>query len=71
MPHRLTVPLLACALLVGCRSVPDFGEIYNRAAAYHGERRNPVILIPGILGSRLTEAATGRVVWGAFAGGLR
>jgi len=71
MKGNLAVSLFACALLVGCRSAPDvpnLGEIYSRAAAYHGELRHPVILIPGILGSRLTDAETGRVVWGAFAG---
>ena len=35
------------------------------------DQRNPVIVIPGILGSRLVEESTGKVVWGAFAGDLR
>ncbi|MCK5553054.1 MAG: hypothetical protein KAJ09_07915, partial [Deltaproteobacteria bacterium] len=48
---------------------PDLGAIYNRAARYHGEERNPVILIPGIVGSRLIDSQSGQVVWGAFAGG--
>ncbi|MBI4603483.1 MAG: hypothetical protein HY721_16145 [Planctomycetes bacterium] len=58
------------ALAAGCapRRLPDLGELYNRAAQYHGERRNPVILIPGILGSRLIDSKTGRVIWGAFSG---
>lgn len=30
---------------------------------------NPVIVIPGILGSRLVDRESGRVVWGAFEGG--
>ncbi len=58
-------------LLFGCRSrptVPDLGEIYNRAAQYHGEGRNPVIVIPGILGSRLVKGDDGSAVWGLFGG---
>jgi pimeloyl-ACP methyl ester carboxylesterase len=31
--------------------------------------RNPVIVIPGILGSRLLDAESGQIVWGAFGGG--
>ncbi|MBI3468676.1 MAG: hypothetical protein HY000_37210, partial [Planctomycetes bacterium] len=63
---------LACAVFgAGCaaqRPAPDLGGIYNQAARHHDAQRNPVILIPGVLGSKLTEARTGRVVWGAFAG---
>ncbi len=57
--------------LAGCRRgvlAPDLGGIYNRSAQYHDAYRNPVIVIPGILGSRLVEPETGRVVWGAFGG---
>ncbi|QDU70292.1 Lecithin:cholesterol acyltransferase [Mucisphaera calidilacus] len=42
------------------------GLVYNRAAQTHGPDRNPVIVIPGILGSRLKDPADGRLVWGAF-----
>lgn len=42
------------------------GELYNRSAQYHGPKRNPVILIPGILGSTLKEKDTGEIVWGGF-----
>jgi hypothetical protein len=47
---------------------PDLGGIYNRAARDEGPTRNPVIVIPGILGSRLRDPASGTVVWGAFGG---
>lgn len=30
--------------------------------------RNPVIIIPGILGSKLVDGSSGKVVWGAFGG---
>ncbi len=47
---------------------PDLGALYDRAAKNEDDRRNPVIVIPGILGSRLVDGRSGRVVWGAFAG---
>ena len=34
----------------------------------HGPDVTPVIVIPGILGSRLVDDATGQVAWGAFSG---
>jgi hypothetical protein len=46
---------------------PKLGEIYNRSAQYHGPRRNPVILIPGILGSTLEKKETHEIIWGGFA----
>ena len=38
------------------------------AAQAHDELRNPVILLPGILGTRLVDPSSGTVVWGAFGG---
>ncbi|MBB6430203.1 lipase family alpha/beta hydrolase [Algisphaera agarilytica] len=63
------VLLIATAILVGCTKpipMPDLGERYDRTAQYHGPDRNPVIVIPGILGSKLTHPPTGTRVWGAF-----
>lgn len=60
---------LAC--LAGCSSgvaMPDLGGLYSRSAGAGDDQRNPVIVIPGILGSRLVTEQTRRVVWGAFAG---
>ena len=45
---------------------PQLGTLYNRAAKFHGPGRNPVIVIPGILGSNLKDRASGRIVWGGF-----
>ncbi len=61
--------LLVCVTLLGgcAATVPDFVSIYDRSARYHDPRRNPVIVIPGILGSKLRDAS-GQVVWGAFSG---
>ena len=42
--------------------------LYDRSAQYHRPDRNPIIVIPGILGSRLVDQATGLKVWGAFNG---
>lgn len=64
--------LLTAALPWGCTSTiptPDLGERYGRAAMRATPHRNPVIVIPGILGSKLIDPDTDTVVWGAFAGG--
>ena len=39
---------------------------YDRLAQYHEPDRNPIIVIPGILGSKLVDDKTGQTVWGAF-----
>ncbi len=55
-------------LAVACSSprlaVPEIASIYAEAAL--DEIRNPVIVIHGILGARLQQKGTGKVVWGAF-----
>ncbi|MFT5042978.1 MAG: pimeloyl-ACP methyl ester carboxylesterase, partial [Hyphomicrobiaceae bacterium] len=38
----------------------------NRAAQHHGPDRNPIIAIPGILGSKLVQTPGHKVAWGAF-----
>ena len=64
---------ISALLAVGACSTrpkaPDLGGLYDRAAQDHHPDRNPVIVIPGILGSRLV-AEDGTVVWGAFTGGF-
>ena len=45
---------------------PDLGELYTRSAREYHKYGNPVIVIPGILGSRLVVEKSGTVVWGAF-----
>jgi pimeloyl-ACP methyl ester carboxylesterase len=62
----------AVMIVIGCTqaiSPPDLGGIYNMPAQHHDALRNPVILIPGITGTRLVADPTGQIVWGAFAGG--
>ncbi len=65
-PRACWIGTAALALFPGCRSDPpvDLAAVYQRAAEDHQAQRNPVVLIPGLLGSRLEE--DGRVVWGAF-----
>lgn len=45
---------------------PEFALIYNKAAQHHGPDRNPIIAIPGLLGSKLFDPLSGTLVWGAF-----
>ena len=66
---RLAVVLCCLAMLTGCQSLKqrgqvDLGDIYNDLAQLPDTERNPVIVIPGILGSRLIDNETGEVVWG-------
>ena len=72
MTPRIILGLIVLVLAAtGCSTrspVPELGSLYSRSARYHGPDRNPVIVIPGILGSRLKDSETGTVVWGAFAG---
>lgn len=60
---------ISALVLGGCAGgghTPDLAAIYQRAASVPDEQRVPVIVIPGILGSKLHQASTGRVAWGAF-----
>lgn len=78
-PRRIasgsSIPIGAILLIVGlvvwgCTSnpTPDLSRLYDRAAQYHGVERDPVILIPGFLGSKLVHGPSDTVVWGAFVG---
>ncbi len=71
--HRLNWRPLLCVsgltIALGCAAPPNPGrlaEIYNRAAQAPDTQRNPVIVIPGILGSHLRDAQTDELVWGGF-----
>lgn len=63
-------PAVVCGtLLAGCtssRETVPLREIYSESAQRIGNDRDPVVVIPGILGSRLIEPSTGQIVWGAF-----
>ena len=46
----------------------NLAQIYIRGAQTSDLERNPVIVIPGILGSRLYADACDTLVWGSFCG---
>lgn len=57
-------------MAAACSSAPspDLRALYDEAASSLGEDRVPVIVLPGVLGSRLVDKGD-RVVWGAFVHG--
>lgn len=48
---------------------PELAGIYHQAAS-NVEHGNPIIVIPGILGSKLEDNDSGKVVWGGFGPGF-
>ncbi|MEM1210982.1 MAG: hypothetical protein AAGI68_01670 [Planctomycetota bacterium] len=74
-PRHAPAPSVALATalllaLAGCArspKAPDLAGLYNEAAQFYDADRTPVIVIPGILGSKLRDA-DGSLVWGAFTG---
>ena len=68
---KITLYFLILTSLQACSFfslTPDLGDIYNESAKYHGLNRNPIIVIPGILGSNLVQEETGKSIWGAWDG---
>ncbi len=63
---------LAAVAAAGCttslRPGPDLGDLYDRAARTIDAQRNPIIVIPGVLGTVLRDSESGRIVWGTFVG---
>ena len=71
---RLLVLFCLIASLTGCQSLKqrnqvNLGEIYSELAQLPDTERDPVIVIPGVLGSRLVDQETGDVVWGELGPG--
>ncbi|MBI2487059.1 MAG: hypothetical protein HYW01_08880 [Deltaproteobacteria bacterium] len=70
---RIVIIYMAFVFFIaGCGAeykVPDLGGIYTRVASAPDLYKNPIIVIPGILGSKLVDKESGRIVWGAFDGG--
>lgn len=68
-PINAFICLLTIVVNAACYSpprAPDLGGLYNELAQNEDPYRNPVILIPGILGSRLVDRSSGIIVWGTF-----
>jgi pimeloyl-ACP methyl ester carboxylesterase len=71
--------LMLALALNGCSSTGSYtsfkseqkillGDISSKAFQYEGMDRNPVIVIPGIFGSRLEDPGSKTIVWGQFTG---
>jgi pimeloyl-ACP methyl ester carboxylesterase len=63
---------LTALVAVGCTTSlqpgPNLGDLYGRAARAGDTQRNPIIVIPGVLGTVLRDTESGRIVWGTFVG---
>jgi len=59
----LILSMIACTKAY---KVPDLGGLYNSMVQNESPYRNPVILIPGLMGSKLVDKDTGSVIWGSF-----
>lgn len=67
--RNILAVLLSVLVLLACASQPlepPLSIIYSPSASYHGPDRNPIIVIPGLLGSRLRDPGSGKLIWGAF-----
>ena len=69
-PHLFIFSFLFLLGACGKQAIPNLNMIYNSSAKQSDLERNPVILIPGLLGSKMVESNTSTVVWGAFGGGF-
>ncbi|MEM8792795.1 MAG: hypothetical protein AAGE80_14335 [Pseudomonadota bacterium] len=71
---RIATVFLIALAIAACSpkaKSPDLAQIYSGVAeAGGGELRRPLITIPGTLGSRLIDSATGTIVWGGGSRGL-
>jgi len=61
--------ILVCTFgLTSCAGQAQLELIYNKSASYHAPDRNPIVVIPGLMGSTLRDRLSGAMVWGAFGG---
>jgi pimeloyl-ACP methyl ester carboxylesterase len=61
-----TVSILSLIACSPAYKAPDLGGLYNDMVQNENPYRNPVILIPGLMGSKLVDNSSGAVVWGDF-----
>lgn len=67
--YKLFLLLSLAGFLMAWTSItrhPDLGHLYDSLAQTKDLYRNPVIVMPGLLGPRLVQQTSGRIVWGAF-----
>ncbi|MFB3116053.1 MAG: esterase/lipase family protein, partial [Gammaproteobacteria bacterium] len=64
--------IFCLVLLSACGSddAPDLGGLYTDLAKEDNPDRNPIIVIPGVLGSKLVDTESGTVAWGEIGRGL-
>lgn len=61
--------ILLCSMSTGCAQTlvhTPLNQIYGERARSAGYLRNPIIVIPGVLGSKLVDSETQEVAWGKF-----
>ena len=69
---QIILMVLILTTIVACAPTswrPNLATIYNDLVQREDLDRNPIIVIPGVMGSRLVEDKSGTVVWGAFGTG--
>lgn len=60
--------LFTCACPILQSGKPNLPRIYNGIATPRLKGKNPIIVVPGVLGSRLVNSKTGEVAWPKFTG---
>ena len=71
--------LISAVAFTGCSATGSYGsfrtdnkilvgDMTRKAFQYEGIERHPVIVIPGIFGTQLTDPETKSIVWGQFTG---
>jgi len=68
MAWLFVLVLAQASCTTSVRPAPNLGNLYDRAARSNDAERNPIIVIPGVLGTVLRDSASGRIVWGTFVG---
>ena len=69
MPKPIQILSLFFLLISACSTgvrTPDLGGLYNELAQNENPHRNPVIVIPGLMGSKLVDQDTDEMIWGTF-----
>ena len=65
--------IIICLILLsacGSDDAPNLGGLYSELAKSDNPDRNPIIVIPGVLGSKLVDTESGTVAWGEIGRGL-